>query len=272
MSPSVSSLLQCQLATWQDMCKCSLAPHNWQSGVPKRPHFSKFEGDDRTSYTDLSRKDICRGSILHSSLQETLLSGTFHLGHVPCCPIPTALAFLSSSSLLCTSSCIMSRLSLPLVDFHCLNFDDPIHWCSTQMLPIMSRIVSISSACCSAWLALHFRPVLVCTLASLTFASFESLSVITRRHFDTLHYFIMDDRGSWSLGVRLYGPIDVKFGVTHSQLRRKLLTHLSIASAVDVGISYSIIIHINLDRTPCWYVKALYLQGRPDLSINLNYC
>ena len=35
----------------------------------------------------------------------------------------------------------------------------------------MSRIVSISSACWTAWVALHLRPVLVCTPASLTFAS-----------------------------------------------------------------------------------------------------
>ena len=179
------------------MCACvPLAQHNWQFGVSRRPHFSKFEGDGRTSYTDLSRKDIRKGSILHSSLQGTFLSGIFHLVHAPCCPSSTALAFLSSSSTLRTSSCTMSRLSLPLVEFHCLNFDDPRPWRPTQMLPIMSRKVKHIFACCPAWLALQNRPVLVCTPASLTFASFESLSVITRRHFDTLNSSIMDNSGS----------------------------------------------------------------------------
>ncbi|KAH3842413.1 hypothetical protein DPMN_115909 [Dreissena polymorpha] len=51
------------------------------------------------------------GSYFQISPQVIFLSVLFHLVHVPCAPISTALACLALSSSLLTSDCIIARLS-----------------------------------------------------------------------------------------------------------------------------------------------------------------
>lgn len=55
-----------------------------------------------------------------------------------------------------------------------------------------------------------------------------------------------------------------------SHLLRQLLTFLPKASTVDMGTSYTSSGHSVLCRVPCWYIYALNLPGRPDLSTALS--
>ena len=76
-------------------------------------------------------------------------------------------------------------------------------------------------------------------------------------------------RVRWSLAERRYRPMDMKLGGTPSHLWRKLLTHLSIACNIYVGISYRIT--TSICTVHCTDMSRLYLPWRPFLSVIMSY-
>ena len=94
--------------------------------------------------------------------------GYLCLWKIPSCPPPHPAAQLywhCFPFLLLFSAFFLSHHAtpLPLAAFHGLNAEDHSHWRHTQLFLIMLQKVSTQYACFTTWLALNFRPVLVCT-------------------------------------------------------------------------------------------------------------
>lgn len=170
---------------------------------------------------------------------------------LPCHFMDTALACLSSSSTIRSSSWTRLRRPLALVSFHLALVMTPKPSLPWLAAPTMSLWRSLASASAAALPADHFRPVWTVMSAWRTFWSLLSRH-ITCRALATLNCSITDVLGSCSLLQRLYGQIEEKLLGTDSHLRKKDLILFSNASPVVTGTSYMSNGQRSLGSTPCW--------------------
>lgn len=112
MTPSVSSLANCGLAPYQYVCQ---HPHNLHSGSSLIPQLCIFVGVGRVLYTDQSRKEMQKVSVLQSSGHMILCFGGSHFVLTLCSPSSTFLDLHPSSSRHWTSAWSRSLLCLALL-------------------------------------------------------------------------------------------------------------------------------------------------------------
>lgn len=90
-----------------------LSLHNLHSGSSLGYHLCRFDGIGRVPYTDRSRKEMRKGSSLHSSAQVTFCLGRSQFVQAPWASSFTALILRPSSSRCQIPTWTMSLLSLP---------------------------------------------------------------------------------------------------------------------------------------------------------------
>ena len=149
------------------------------------------------------------GSARQRSVHEIFLSTTCsHLVQAPCCPIPTALLDLSSSTTALTSFWTSCLRSFPRALSKRGDAKVPSPALPLATVPTRTLWRSRDSACSTAASALHFLPVL--TPAPDTFGSADWRYCSTSLACKTLNSSSMDFKGSVSLQVFPYSAMLVK--------------------------------------------------------------